>query len=293
MKMPPLALSAPTLCPRCDAPSGLADFCLQCALQLRQCGNCHGVAGPFDRHCGFCGFELLRGARRSPVWRLWLLIALVPLAAGLGYGAWVARLPMAATQAVGSAVHPAPAQQLRPYQSQRLHLAYGIPREWGAIDYTRSSDAGRTMPFVIVARAPSDQQAASDAKGDLVAARPQATILALGRPSIDTSLVADATAPAAVLTSEVAPLAASPPPGLKVEVVRPVRATTVGGQPAATVVLKLTRDGGVFYLERALIYSPSGKAAPMIRVEALLPAASWHSSDGIVVDSIIGSVRSA
>jgi hypothetical protein len=52
MKLPPLALTAPTLCPRCDAPSGLAELCLQCALQLRQCGNCHGVAGPFDRYCG-------------------------------------------------------------------------------------------------------------------------------------------------------------------------------------------------------------------------------------------------
>jgi hypothetical protein len=292
MKMPPLALSAPTLCPRCDSASGLADFCLQCSLQLRQCGNCHGVAGPFDRHCGFCGFELLRGARRSPVWRLWLLIALVPLAAGLGYGAWVARLPMAATQAVGSALRPAPTPELRPYQSQRLHVAYAIPRDWQAIDYTRSSDAGRSMPFVVVAKAPSDQQAVSDARGDLVSARPQGTVLALGRPTIDTSLVADPSAPAAVLTSEVAPLAANPPSGVKVEVVRPVRPGTVGGQPAATVVLKLTRDGSTYYLERALVYAPNGKAAPMVRVEALLPASSWQSPDHVAIDSIVASVRS-
>jgi hypothetical protein len=292
MKMPPLALSAPTLCPRCDSPSGLADFCLQCSLQLRQCGNCHGVAGPFDRHCGFCGFELLRGARRSPVWRLWLLIALVPLAAGLGYGAWVARLPMAATQAVSSAVRPAPTPELRPYQSQRLHVAYAIPRDWQAIDYTRSSDAGRSMPFVVVAKAASDQQAVSDARGDLVSARPQGTVLALGRPTIDTSLVADPSAPAAVLTSEVAPLAANPPSGVKVEVVRPVRPGTVGGQPAATVVLKLTRDGSTYYLERALVYAPNGKAAPMVRVEALLPASSWQSPDHVAIDSIVASVRS-
>src|SRR3984893_6168561 len=202
MKRPPLALTAPTLCPRCDAPSGLAELCLQCALQLRQCGNCHGVAGPFDRYCACCASELLRGARRTPAWRLWLLIALVPLAAGLGYGAWVARLPMAATQAVGSAVRPSPTPELRPYQSQRLHVAYAIPRDWQAIDYPRSSDAGRTMPFVVVAKASSDQQAVSDAKGDLVGARPQGTVLALGRPTIDTSLVADPSAPAAVLTSE-------------------------------------------------------------------------------------------
>jgi hypothetical protein len=148
------------------------------------------------------------------------------------------------------------------------------------------------MPFVVVAKAPSDQQSASDARGDLVAARPQATLLALGRPAVDTSLVADTSAPAAVLTSEIAPLAANPPQGLKVEVVRPVRAATVGGQPAATVVLKLTREGSTYYLERALVYAPSGKAAPMIRVDALLPAASWQSVDHVGVDSIIGSVRS-
>jgi hypothetical protein len=171
-------------------------------------------------------------------------------------------------------------------------VAYAIPRDWQAIDYTRSSDAGRTMPFVVVAKASSDQQAVSDAKGDLVGARPQGTVLALGRPTIDTSLVADPSAPTAVLTSEVAPLAASPPSGLKVEVVRPVRPGTVGGQPAATVVLKLTRDGSTYYLERALVYAPNGKAAPMVRVEALLPASSWQSPDHVAIDSIVASVRS-
>lgn len=291
MKLPPLALSAPTLCPRCDAPSGLADFCVQCSLQLRQCGNCHGVAGPFDRHCGFCGFELLRGARRSPVWRLWLLIALVPLAAGLGYGAWVARLPAAATQAVSTAVRPAATPELRPYQSQSLHLAYSIPRDWQAIDYTRSSDAGRNMPLVVVARAPADQQAVSEAKGDLVNVRSQGTVVALGRPGIDTRLVADPRAPGAVLTSEVAPLAANPPSGVKVEVVRPVQTSTVGSQPSATVVLKLSRDGSTYYLEQALVYAPSGKSPAMIHAQALLPAAAWESQDRTAVDSILGSIR--
>ena len=86
MKLPPLALTAPTLCPRCDAPSGLAELCLQCALQLRQCGNCHGVAGPFDRYCGFCGHEMVQGEARPLWWRLWYLAALIPLAGGLIYG---------------------------------------------------------------------------------------------------------------------------------------------------------------------------------------------------------------
>ena len=60
--------------------------CAHCALQLHQCGNCRGVAGPFDRYCGFCGHELVRGERRRPWWRLWLLAALIPLIAGLIYG---------------------------------------------------------------------------------------------------------------------------------------------------------------------------------------------------------------
>jgi hypothetical protein len=293
MKLPPLALTAPTLCPRCDAPSGLAELCLQCALQLRQCGNCHGVAGPFDRYCGFCAFELLRGTRRNPAWRLWLLIALVPLAAGLGYGAWVARLPSAATQAVGAAVHPASTPDLHAYQSTTLRLAYAIPNQWNAIDYTRSSDAGRSMPYVVVAKSAADQQPAAQAKGDLVQARPQGPVVALGRPSVDNSLVADPTAPAGVLTSEVAPLAISPPQGTKVEVTRPVRPTTVGGHPAASVVLKLTRDGDTYYLQRTLIYAPSGNAQPMVRVDALLPAESWNSGDQAPVNSLISSVRSS
>ncbi len=86
MKLPPIALTAPSLCPRCDSPAMLPDYCIHCLLQLRQCGGCSGVAGPFDRYCGFCGRDLMAGERRSPVWRLWLLAALIPLAAGIAFG---------------------------------------------------------------------------------------------------------------------------------------------------------------------------------------------------------------
>src|SRR5712691_11169599 len=73
MKLPPLALVAPSLCPRCG-------------LQLHRCGSCHGVAGPFDRYCGFCGHELVRGEERAPYWRLWMLAGLIPLIVGLVSG---------------------------------------------------------------------------------------------------------------------------------------------------------------------------------------------------------------
>jgi hypothetical protein len=293
MKLPPLGLGAPLLCPRCDTPATLADHCIHCALHLRQCGNCRGIAGPFDRYCGFCGFEMLRGERRSPLWRLWLLLALVPLAAGLGYGVWVARLPVAATGAVTAAVRPTPTPETKAYAAQSLGFNYAIPKDWTSIDYTRSADATRAFPFVVAARNQADQALAQEARGQVAAARTQSSLVSLGRPAVDTSLVGNASAPAGVLTSEVAPLLAAPPPGTKVEVERPVRSTTIGDRPAATVVLKLTRDGSVYYLERALIYSPRGGLPPLIHVEALVPGVSWQTGDEAQVETVIRSVRPA
>ncbi len=91
MKLPPLALVAPSLCPRCDQPAMVLDRyedqrCAHCGLQLHRCDRCHGVAGPFDRYCGFCGHELVRGELRSPLWRLWILVALIPMLAALVSG---------------------------------------------------------------------------------------------------------------------------------------------------------------------------------------------------------------
>jgi hypothetical protein len=59
------------------------DHCVKCTLQLRQCGRCHGVAGPFDQYCGFCGFEMTRPGRGS-LRQAWPL-ALIPLAAALAF----------------------------------------------------------------------------------------------------------------------------------------------------------------------------------------------------------------
>ena len=52
MKLPPLALVAPSLCPRCDQPAMVLDHseegrCAHCGLQLHQCARCRGIAGPF------------------------------------------------------------------------------------------------------------------------------------------------------------------------------------------------------------------------------------------------------
>jgi hypothetical protein len=100
MKLPPLALVAPSLCPRCDQPAMVLDRledqrCAHCGLQLHRCGSCHGVAGPFDRYCGFCGHELVRGEERAPYWRLWMLAGLIPLIVGLVYGVvWASSHPI-------------------------------------------------------------------------------------------------------------------------------------------------------------------------------------------------------
>lgn len=293
MKLPPLSLSAPILCPRCDTPATLADHCIQCALQLRQCGNCRGVAGPFDRYCGFCGFEMLRGVRRSPLWRLWLLLALVPLAAGLGYGVWVARVPLVASQAVTAAVRPTPVPETKPYRAPSLGFNYAVPRDWNAIDYTRTADPAQGLPFVAVSRNPGDQALAQDSRGELLTTRPQATLVALGRPALNTSLVGDPTSPSAVLTSEVAPLVAAPPQGTKIEVARPVLQTTIGDRPAASVVLKVSREGSTYYLELALVYAPRSGSPPMIRAQALVPGAGWGTGDDGLVEGVIRSVRTS
>ena len=79
MKLPPAALTAPSLCPRCDAPAPGDDVCRSCALALRRCASCQGIAGPFDRHCGFCGRELVLGAPARALPRALLVAVLVLL----------------------------------------------------------------------------------------------------------------------------------------------------------------------------------------------------------------------
>jgi len=60
--------------------------CAHCGLQLHQCARCRCVAGPFDRFCGFCGYEMVQGERRPLWWRLWFIAALLPVVLGLAYG---------------------------------------------------------------------------------------------------------------------------------------------------------------------------------------------------------------
>jgi hypothetical protein len=294
--MTPAGLVAPTLCPRCDAPTAAvngdrdSDHCPHCSLQLRWCANCRGAAGPFDRYCGFCGFELIRAERPGRLRRLWVLVALVPLAAGLAYGLWVARVPAA----VAGAVHPqaraapAPSSSATAFASQGLGLRYSPPRDWTAVDYTRGPAA---RPAVVISEAPADQAAASGADGDLSQVdHSQAAVVALGRPPAAGGLVADASDPLAALTAELAPMVAAPPAGVAVEVAQPARAVSIGGRPGAEVVLKLTRDSGVTYLRRDLVYGPHDGAQALLRADALVPASEWPAANAGPVTSVVRSL---
>lgn len=291
-----MALVAPTLCPRCDAPAVAADpgvtvdQCEQCSLQLRWCGNCHGVAGPFDHFCGFCGFELIRGQRRNPLWRLWVLVALVPLTAGLGYGLWMAHAPAQVARVVRAATaKPTPASGgLTGYASRGLELRYLAPSAWTVVDYSAGQ---QTEPTIVVSQQTADQRPAADAKGDLSQVGvAQSTVVTLGRPPAGTGVVADPRDPVAALAAEVAPLVAAPPAGTTVQVFQPVHAVSVTGHPAAEVVLKLTRGSDVWYLRRDLVYAPHGAAAPVFRVDALSPSAQWPAVNDTAVTPMVRSL---
>ena len=293
MKLPPMALTAPSLCPRCDAPAIMTDHCIQCALPLRQCGSCLGTAGPFDRFCGFCGYELLQGSKRAPLWRLWLLAALIPLAAGIAFGVspWARPVTHQVATLVAGQAQPTPVPgTVTAQRSESLGISYAYPNDWTAIDYSRATDPAKQMPYIVVAHFPPDATKVSDAKGDLLQARSQAGVVELGRPVVNAPGVSPSD-PQAVLATEVTTLLASPPAALKFEVVQPVHALTVNGRPAAEVILRLTRDTGTFYLQRVYIASPTAAQPPLVKAEALVPGTEWDRGDQQRVADLVRSIK--
>jgi hypothetical protein len=290
VKLPPVALTAPTLCPRCDAPALYEDRCTSCGLQLSVCGACHGVAGPFDRFCGFCGHDLTAGELRSPVWRFWLLVAMIPMIATLVVGATVFGGPTATR--IGKLVFPgptasptAPGIATKLYRSPALRLVYSVPPDWSPSDYTLSP----TTPLqeVVVARISADLATFGSTKGDVLAAKPAGALLTLGPlasapPGVDTS------DPSSVLGSDISSLTIKPPTGLKIDVLRQAQTITVDGKAGKEAVLKVTRaDGTILYLERAYLLGPGG----LFKIDALVPASDWDSGDGRKVEAVIQSVR--
>ena len=292
MKLPPIALTAPTLCPRCDAPALYEDRCSSCSLQLAKCGACQGVAGPFDHYCGFCGHDLAVGEVRSPAWRFWLLVAMIPMIAALVIGATFFGGP-AASQVGRFVFRPAPSAPpgisgtgTKLFRSPSLHLVYSVPADWPPpSDYTLST----TTPLqqVVVARFLADNGAYGATRGDLLAATPMGALLSLG-PLAQAPAGVDATDPSSVLGSDISSLTLKPPAGLRIEVLRAASSITVDGRPGKEALLKVTRsDGSVLYLERAYLAGPQG----LFKVDALVPQSDWNAGDGRLVEAIIQSIR--
>ena len=289
-------LVAPTLCPRCDASAPAVngerptDRCPVCSLQLSWCGNCRGVAGPFDRFCGFCGFELIRGEPRSRLWRLWQVALVALLAAGLGSGLWAAGVPSALGSAARGLLSPAPTtnEPSAGYESRTLGVQYSVPGDWAASDLSTTVSP---QQVVVLSRSPLDRSPAADSGGDLTRLdHVQSAVMTLSRPPVGTTVVADARDPVAALTSEVAPLVAAPPPGLKVDVADPVHAAAIGNRTGAVVLLKLTRGDTVTFLRRALVYAPRAGVAAMFQADALAPAAEWPAVDTSAIAMVIRSL---
>lgn len=291
MKLPPIALTAPTLCPRCDAPALYEDRCTSCGLQLGKCGACQGVAGPFDRFCGFCGHDLTEGEVRSPVWRFWLLVAMIPMVAVLVIGATFFGGP-AATQVGKLVFPPAPTAAPNPstggtklFRSPNLHLVYAVPSDWNPSDYTLSP----TTPLqeVVVARINADLATFGSSKGDVLAASPAGALLTLG-PLAQAPVGVDAGDPSSVLGADISSLTIKPPAGLKIDVFRPAQSITVDSKAGKEAVLKVTRsDNSVLYLERAYLVAPTG----LFKVDALVPQSDWDAGDGRRVEAVIQSIR--
>ena len=290
MKLPPVALTAPTLCPRCDAPALYEDRCTSCGLQLSVCGACHGVAGPFDRFCGFCGHDLTAGELRSPVWRFWLLVAMIPMIATLVVGATIFGGPTATR--IGKLVFPrptasptAPAVTTKLYRSPALRLVYSVPPDWTPSDYTLSPST--PLQEVVVARISADLATFGSTKGDVLAAKPAGALLTLG-PLASAPAGVDTSDPSSVLGADISSLTIKPPTGLKIDVFRQAQTITVDGKAGKEVVLRVTRaDNSVLYLERAYVLGPGG----LFKIDALVPQSDWDAGDGKKVEAVIQSVR--
>lgn len=290
MKLPPIALTAPTLCPRCDAPALYEDRCTNCGLPLAVCGACQGVVGPYDHYCGFCGHDLSVGEARSPVWRFWLLVAMIPLVAALVVGATFFGGPVAARVgklivAPRATTAPSPAATTKAFRSPNLHLVYSVPADWpNPADYTL---AATPLQQVVVARMQSDLASYGSTKGNPLAAKPSGALVVLG-PLGTAPAGSDASDPSSVLGADISSLTLTPPAGLKIAVSTPASSITVNGRSGKQAVLKVTAaDGSVYYFERTYVSGPTG----LFRVDALVPAADWDSGDSRLVAAIIQSVQ--
>lgn len=274
MKLPPMALTAPSLCPRCDSPALALDECAQCSMPLRRCGSCYGVAGPFDRYCGFCGHELVLGAKPSPARRLWLLAALVPILAALGIG--LSPLGQAAVRGVTGSGPPGRTAPSANVTDRALGFTLDAPHSWS---YS-SLQPGQPLGALLSDR--SDAPVTAGGAGSLVTGSPKGAVVLLGRPAVSAPGV-DPSDPVAVLAFQTAQLTGSPPPGLTLTPVVPVSARSVAGRRAAVTELSVIGpDGTARVFERAYVSDRGG----LFMVEGLLPL-----GDGAAFNELLSSLR--
>lgn len=245
--------------------------CLQCTLALRQCARCRGVMGPFNRYCGFCGFEVTRPRRNPLLWSA-LLIALFLVAAGLAFGA------LAISHSRAAPTHRA-AVQNTVHTSGASALSFEAPISWTV---TSRADT------VVAARNGGDLSSSS---GDPLQVTPRGPLAAISRPPAAAGSAVSSSDPAAVLSAEVSNLTGSPPSGVKVDVLEPVHSTTVDGRPAAAALLRLTRDAAIYQFERTLVYAPHGSLPAMIQVDATAPEAAWTGGDGTTLEALAASIK--
>jgi hypothetical protein len=266
MKLPPLALTAPSLCPRCDAPAMFVDECAQCALPLRQCPSCLGVAGPFDRYCGFCGNELVLGRRPAVATRLWLLAGLLPILVALGIG--LSPLGQAAVRGVTGRGAPPISAAVHPNLTDRaLGFSAVAPAGWS---YT----PGVSASLGALTSTSADSGIPAAGPGGLLTASPKGAVLLLGRPAVVVPGV-DPSDPVAVLAAQTSQLGAAPPAGFTLTTVTPVEQRTIGGRRAAYSLLSVAGpDGSPRLFER--VYIATGRG--LFLVEGLFPADAASAS---------------
>ena len=249
-----------------------ADECAQCALPLRRCGSCQGVAGPFDRFCGFCGHELVLGRKRSAAWRLWLLAGLVPILAALGLG--LSPLGQAAVKTVQRGRPAAVPSAARPNVTDRtLGFSLAAPRGWAYASASASIGA--------LTSDAADAPVAAAGPAALVTSNPRGAVVLLGRPPVSAPGV-DGSDPVAVLAFQTAQLMATPPAGITLATVTPVSARSIAGRRGAVSVLSVIgTDGTARVFERAYVSAGGG----LFLVEALIPPNDSRAF-GALLDSL-------
>jgi hypothetical protein len=246
------------------------------------------VTARSDRFCRLCRFEVRRSGRIR-LGRFWPLAALIPIIAGISYGAAVSgHMPFSATVRHTSATPPAG----NTLATKALGLRVTVPSQWTTVDYSRSRGPSAGARLVVSTKSRADQAAASRALGDLVQAHTVSTALSIERIQPPASSVRGEPDPLTLLSAEVDDLTAAPTTGgPAVRESQQMREVAVGGHAAASVTLEVVRDGSAETFERTLVLAPSPGLPPIVRIDAVARPAAWDRGDGSRIQAAMTSLR--